>query len=384
MNTYLSRVPRLSLHLMAFGWSSAAILTLAAWMTVPLPFWILVLAYLLPAIVRPRGAGLGVAAALVVAAASAFLVPLGDLIFAALLLLAESARALTLSRLASVNFLRIEQRRGMALVLLTVLLRAIVGSPNIWLIALCAAVYLVGALVGLPLAQSAENAGHSADHLATALPGLQLLGPLVVLGGLMGGVVALGHMLAAAGWFDWLWSFLWILLPLGYVAAWLIRTLPHILRPPRQRPIKVHHLLHLHARVAHGTTAQVALAIAAMLLLVGTFYLAYGRYRRGESTTAAPLGSAQNPGASRSRLATHGAPDYGRGARRRVRLAMRRHVVRKRLPPGITVRQYAEREGLPEEILRDYEHARYAFTRSFAMNEARAFVAALARHVRRR
>ena len=392
MSRYVRRLPAASLHLMAFGWSAAVIVTLTALIRQPLPPVLLVLAYLLPALLRPRSPGLGVAAAVVVAAASALFVPLADVFFTVLFLLAQSARPLTLSRHPTVTFLRQEQRRGLALILLTVLVRAVAGRPDIWLLALLVLVYLAGALVGLPLAHSQEA---SAGSLTEAKPGLQtglvIGGAAAVLAAIIGAV----HLAVQAHAFDFLGPvFAWLFQPIAYVVGYIVQFFVGALLghrahlPPQQKqsarpgPLHIPHHHYSHAFMQHLEIAVIAIAV----ILVAT--IIYWLYRRQQVREAADL---QDPNAPAGGTLERGAAprprrgeDYGEGARRIVRRTVGLHLRGQAIPPGMTVRGYGRDRGWDEDLIQAYEHARYGFVDPFPESKAHAFVAGFVRRFGRR
>ncbi len=393
MSAYLHRVPRLSLHLMAFGWSAAILVTAASLLRLPVPFWLFVLAYVLPALTRQRSERLSILAAVVTAALSALVVPAAILFFAILVLLLQSVRPLTLSRQATVSVLRIEQQRGMTLLLLVVLTRAIVGRPSAWLIALCALLYLVGALAGLPLAHSRE-AGD--PHPQTAKPGLQLslviTGVAAVIAAIIDALrVAIEHHV-----FDFLGPILTVVLkPIAFVLGYVVQFFAGLLlrhRPklPKQgknqlKPPSPHLLQHAHsvAFMHHVEIVLIVLAAAVLLLLL---YLLYRRVQVHEPEET-PDPNAPAPGEELARdtaLRRRRSADYGEGARRMVRRTVGLHVRGKSLPPGMTARNWAKRQGWDDEILATYEHARYGFVEPFPESKARAFVASFQQRFRRR
>ncbi len=393
MSRHLHWAPRLSQHLMAFGWSAALLATLASLIVLPVPFWLLALAYLLPALLRQAAPRLSILAAALVAASSALLVPPTDIFFAALLLLAQSARPLTLSRQPSVTFLRIEQKRGMALLLLVVLMRAAAGRPSAWLIALCAVLYLVGALGGLPLAHSRESGDaqpSSASH------GLRI--SLVIGAGaaVIAAVIGAIRLAAAHHLFDFLQPlFAAIFRPIAYVLGLvvqffiglLLRRKPHI--PPQKekhtKPQAPHFAQHTYsAGFLHHL--EFVLAIAAVLVLALVVYMLYRRLEMQEAEeTGDP--NAPGPGDDLAREAVRrrrGAADYGEGARRMVRRTVGIHLHGRPLPPGTTARGWAKSQGWEDELLAAYEHARYGFVEPFPESKARAFVSSFVRRFGRR
>ncbi len=393
MNTYLSRVPRLSLHLMAFGWTSAVLYTLAAWPGVNVPFWLFALAYLLPALARPRGSGLSIAAAVVVAASSALLVSTGNLFFAVVFLLLQSARALTLSQHATVTFLRAEQKRGMPILLLVVLARALVGQPSPWLIGLSVVLYLVGALAGLPLAHSRE-AGDARP--GSAQPGLRISGVIAAVAAVIAAIIGAVRFAAQHHVFDFLQPLLVaIFKPIAYVIGYIVQFfvglfLGHHPRLANQNKSKIHSV---QPRFPHRTYSTVfmhrfdiALIVLGVLLLVALVYLLYRRLQVreiAESPDANLPGQEEDVVRSGVQRRRH-APDYGEGARRMVRQAVGLHVRRHDLPPCTTARSYARSQGWDEEWVATYEHARYGFVEPFPEQKAREFVAAFIRRFGRR
>lgn len=388
MTPYLRRLPQATLHLMAFGWSGAVLMTLAAWMTLPLPFWLLALAYLLPALLRPRGAGLSIVAALLVAAATSLLMPLGYVFFAILILLAESARALTLSRHPSLTFLRIEQKRGLALLLLVALLRAIVGRPDVWLILLLAVLYLIGAFVGLPMVQL-QASGET--NVGSARPGLRLALLIGLVSAVLAGLIGVLRFAVEQGVFAFLqplfgWIFTPIAYVLGYVVQFFLGLLPR--RPPPvlkelKHPVKAtapHFKQHAYS-AAYLHHLDIFVIIASVLVLALIVYLLYRRQQLREMAES-PDVNAPRSEADLSREAVtrrRRAADYGEGARRLVRRTVGVHVHGKKLPPGTTVRSYARSQGWEEEWLATYEHARYGFLEPFPESKARAFIASFVR-----
>jgi len=393
MSRHLNWAPRLSQHLMAFGWSAALLTTLASWIVLPVPFWLLALAYLLPALLRGRLPRLSILAAALIAASSALLMPATDIFFAALLLLMQSARPLTLSRQPSVTFLRIEQKRGMALLLLVVLGRAVVGRPSAWLIALCAVLYLIGALGGLPLAHSRESGD---AQPSTASHGLRM--SLVIGGGaaVVAAVIGAVRLAAAHHAFDFLEPlFAAVFRPIAYVLGIVVQFLiglflgrrPHI--PPQQqrrtKPQPPHFAQHPYtASFLHHL--EFVLVIAAVLVLAGIVYLLYRRLEVEEAEEAQdPNAPGAGDDVTRAAVrARRGGVDYGEGARRVVRRTVGLHLRGKPLPPGTTARGWARSQGWEDELLATYEHARYGFVEPFPESKARAFVTAFIRRFGRR
>ncbi len=393
MNSDLQRLPRLSLHLMAFGWSSAILITLATWPGIPVPYWLFPLAYLLPALVRPRGNGLSIVAALLAAAVSALVVPVQDLFFAVILLLLQSTRALTLPRQATVSFLRVEQKRGMALLLLVVLARALVGRPSAWLIALCALLYLVGALVGLPLAHSRE-AGDARP--ASAQPGLRLSLAITGVAAVIAAIIGAVRIAAQHHLFDFLQPALAaVFQPIAYVLGYVVQFFIGLLlqRKPKlpsqgKSNLKGNqphfpHRAHSAAFMHHLEIALIVLAVLVVLLVV------YLLYRRGQVEEPEQQPDTNLPGQDED-LGRSAVPrrrragDYGEGARRLVRRTVGLHVRTQPLPPGTTARRFARSQGWEDAWLATYEHARYGFTEPFPETKARAFVAAFVRRFGRR
>ena len=386
-----NRPARLSLHLMASGWSAALLVTFTALIRLQLPFWLLLPAYLLPALLRRRSPALAVAAALLVAATAAFYLPLSDLFFAALVLLAQSARALTLSRHPGVTFLRVEQRRGLALVLLAVLGRAMLGRPDIMVLALFALIYLVGAL-GLPLALSREAGDRAAER---ARPGLRvglLIGGVSAAIALVIGALHYAAMHRAFAFFGPLFTqvFKLVAYVIGYVLEFVLGLVAgqghyRHFQLPKHPKSGAHHpgqpLLH----GAHHPSLWLAAIILGAIVLLLAFLL----YRR-QTLREAPEGldpNALQPGEdlARQRLRPERRrQDFGAGARRLVRRTVGLHVRGEDLPPGTTARAYARQEGWEAEWLQTYEHARYGFVEPFPEDKARAFVAAFLHRFRRR
>ncbi len=392
MTSYMRRVPQASLHLMAFGWSAAVLATLTAWMTLPMPLWLLPLAYLLPALARPRNGALSIAVTVLVAAASALFVPFGELFFTVLVLLAQSTRALTLSRYASVTFLRSEQKRGMALLLLVVLARAIVGRPSAWLIGLFAVLYLLGALAGLPLAQSREAGGNQIEGAQT---GLRLSLALTLVATVIASIIGLLRLAVEHRAFAFLQPILvWLFKPIAYVLGYVVQFFVGFLLGHRSLPRNTNTRLRnptLHFPQHAQSTAfradiEIALIIVAALVVARVIFWLYRR-QKAKEVKELPDVNAPHPGENvpswpvrqRSR-----AVDYGEGARRLVRRTVGMHVRDKHLPPGTTARSYARDQGWEEEWLYTYEHARYGFAQPLPESKARAFVASFQRRFRMR
>jgi hypothetical protein len=392
VNTYLSRVPRLSLHLMAFGWSSAVLYTLAAWPAVNVPFWLFALAYLLPALLRPRGNRLSIVAAVVVAAASALVVQSGNLFFAIIFLLLQSTRALTLPQQATVAFLRVEQRRGMIILLLVVLARALVGRPSPWLIGLSVALYLVGALAGLPLAHSRE-AGDTRP--GSARPGLRISVAIAAVAAVIAAIIGAVRFAAQHHVFDFLQPVLAaIFKPIAYVIGYVVQffvglILGHHPKLPKQQKSKIHTPQPRLPQRTHSAVfmhrLDIILIVLAVLVIAAIVYLLY---RRLQVREIAESPDANLPGKEedivRSAVQRRHAPDYGEGARRMVRRTVGLHVRRHDLPPGTTARSYARSQGWDDEWVATYEHARYGFVEPFPEQKAREFVAAFIRRFGRR
>ncbi len=391
MKAWINRPAQLSLHLMAFGWSAAMLATFSAVIRLPLPFWLLLPAYLLPGLLRRRSAALAVAAALLVAAAAALYVPLNDLFFAALVLLAESARALTLTPHPGVTFLRVEQRRGLALLLLAVLVRAMLGRPDIMVLALFALIYLLGAL-GIPVALSREAGDRAAER---ARPGLRVA--LLVSGvsaaiALVIGALHYAAMHRAFAFLEPLFTQIFKLVAyvIGYVLAFLLGLVAgqgHYRRiQPFKRPKSGgrHPVQPLFHGAHHPSLWLAAIILGAVVLLLA--YLLY-RHQAAREVPEGPDPNALKAGedlAYQRLRPGRGTPDFGTGARRLVRRAVGLHVRGEDLPPNTTARAYARQEGWEAEWLQTYEHARYGFVEPFPEDKARAFVAAFLRRFRRR
>ena len=393
MSTCLHRVPRLSLHLMAFGWSAAILVTVASLIRLPVPIWLFALAYLLPALARQRSDRLSILAAVIVAALAALVVPPESLFFAILLLLLQSARPLTLSHQATVSFLRIEQRRGISLLLLVVLARAIAGRPSAWLIALCALLYLVGALAGLPVAHSRE-AGDTRPQ--TAKLGLQLSLVITAVAAVISAIIGVVRLAAEHHVFDFLGPILAaVFKPIAYVLGYVVQFFVGLLlrrRPklPKQgknqlKPQSPHFPQHAHsaAVMQHLEIVLIVVAAAVLVLLV---YLLYRRVQAQEPDQA-PDPNAPAPGEELARnraLRRRRNADYGEGARRMVRRTVGLHVRGQPLPPGTTARNWAKSQAWDDELLATYEHARYGFVEPFPESKARAFVVSFQQRFRSR
>lgn len=382
MNAYLHRLPRLSLHLMAFSWSGAVAVAVLSLRHFPLSFWLLAFAYVLPALGRTRSTAFGMLGFLlsIVAAAlgtQAWLQPLPTV-----LMVGVSLRAVTVPTHASLSAMRREYVMGLAALILAAMLRALT-SGGICPIALLAVAFLLGAFTGLPLALS-QAVTVSEDTLAEALPGLRFSGAILLFAGILSGLVGLGHFLVQRHALGWIGNLIWILWPLAYVASLFTSVLrnliPSHLRPPP--PILKMPSGPARHYLAEGVLQQLVLPGIAFVILAGLLILLYVVWRRMETCEDQAV-----PQKNAARLATdtlvtpRQSRDYGEGPRRMVRRAVARHIQPKKVRSSTTARQIAKREGWPEEMLLSYEHARYAFNRSFDKTEARAFLDTLASHL---
>ena len=291
------------------------------------------------------------------------------------------------------TFLRAEQKRGMPILLLVVLARALVGQPSPWLIGLSVVLYLVGALAGLPLAHSRE-AGDARP--GSAQPGLRISGVIAAVAAVIAAIIGAVRFAAQHHVFDFLQPLLVaIFKPIAYVIGYIVQFfvglfLGHHPRLANQNKSKIHSV---QPRFPHRTYSTVfmhrfdiALIVLGVLLLVALVYLLYRRLQVreiAESPDANLPGQEEDVVRSGVQRRRH-APDYGEGARRMVRQAVGLHVRRHDLPPCTTARSYARSQGWDEEWVATYEHARYGFVEPFPEQKAREFVAAFIRRFGRR
>jgi len=391
----LAWIESVCLHLMGFGWAAAVLLACAGYEFYGLPLWLLVLAYVPPALSRRRLPVLAVLLVLpgmclaplaVPSSAGANVVPFTLLAIAASLL--TSTRALTLSRGAGVYALRRERAVGLPLVALAALAQGIIGRPALGPMALCAALYVVGALLGLPLAQ-ARASGDSASG-RRLLRSFALSGLIALLSGAIAGLIEVVHLLVRSGTlrpFGAAWQAL--LAPLGWVVGGLAAGLGR-LRPSRAPRVPSHTPLRAgsvpRAPAVLVDAVELAILAGALLSVLLLIYFLYRRQREREPEEL-PDANASDTSAHvlRGRIPTQRpAADYGLGARRLVRRAVGRHVERRNLPPATTARALAREEGWTGDLLATYEHARYAFAQPLTMTAAQHFLRSFGRLFARR
>jgi len=389
----LERLPELCFELMAFGWSAGALFVLAGVARVPIAPWLLLLGYAVPALLKRFGAVWPVLGVLAVVVLAAVLVPAGDIAPAALIVLLQGARPILLRRGAPLSAMRLERSRGMTVLLLAALVQAILGRPDVWGLALFGAVFLAGALVGLPLAQG--RAAGDPDYRRQLVHGLRLSGLVALLAAVLAVLIGVGRLLVHSGALDGLGAaVVWVLTPVSYVVGYIVGLLqrlllrhhpkPNVLSPTKpavKRGIKAHAASAV--LLQHELWILIGIGLALVLVVL---YLLYRR-RRQEELLESPDANAPGGQDELRRASTaprRGDGDYGAGARRIVRQAAGRHVHGRALPPATTARALAQAEGWPEDLLATYEHARYAFERPLPVSRARAFVAGLARFMGRR
>ncbi len=375
----------MALQLMAFGWSGALAIAVGDLAHLQVGIWPLALGYLLPAVGRRRSGWLGFPALVLPALIAALLPIVPGSPAAAFLILLPGVRAVTVSREPWLSTLREEHRIGLSVIVLAALVAAAWGEASPWPLALLALIFLVGAWFGLPLAQAAADAGEDPANLRKAAATMRV--PAVALGtaAAMALLIAIGHELLLWLPAAWVKDLLWVLWPFAYLASLVITGVRGTGLRLRFPSLPKGHRLILPSHDAVAPFFAHLIGPAAVLGLLALLALLYHLYRwslrRADQKAPPPNTPADShPAIGR----TPRQLDFGRGPRGLVRRAVGRHLLHRRLPAGTTVRQVARQEGWPSELLQEYEHARYALRRPYALERARSFVLGFRRHLARR
>ncbi len=381
---FAARMSDASLHVMAFAWSAGVALVAGYLLHLSVPLDLLALSYLLPTLARRRSYRLGLIGLLLSPLVLVLDPTLLNQPAAVLLPLGVGLRAATLPRQATSWTLRVENRIGLVAFVLGALLEGALTRASGWPLALLAFAFVVSAFISLPLAQSRSSGSKQAELLRSI--GLGAL--TVAVASAIASAIELAHVLATHIPSAWLRGLLWLLWPFAYVASLVIsrvrETGVRLRFPGMPRP---HHSL---AKATHSAAAlfvqhliTISFVALGVLIVTGVALLAY---RRAHVRVDTELSDPNLPVGSIA--VVRDLPlqnlDLGHGPRRMVRLAVAHHVRPRSLPPGMTARRLAMREAWPEQLLRDYERARYALKGSFSLDEARAFVGGFARHLGRR